>query len=64
VGTCGINAKCQVVNHIATCTCRNGHRGDPFSQCTPIPGKTNPVKRDRILFLIYTDCISICLPTY
>jgi hypothetical protein len=45
VGTCGINAKCQVVNHIATCTCRNGHRGDPFSQCTPIPGKTNPVNK-------------------
>jgi hypothetical protein len=29
-----------VVNHLATCICRNGYRGDPFTQCTPIPGET------------------------
>ena len=35
---CGLEAKCQVVNHIATCTCRPGFQGDPFTQCTQIPG--------------------------
>ena len=35
---CGLEAKCQVVNHIATCSCRPGYRGDPFTQCTLIPG--------------------------
>ena len=63
VGTCGINAKCQVVNHLATCTCRNGYRGDPFTQCTPIPGESNPHRGNNVfLVLISTDCIlSACL---
>ena len=39
VNTCGIKARCQVVNHIATCTCLPDFRGDPFTQCTQIPGK-------------------------
>ena len=36
-GSCGLEARCQVVNHIPTCTCNQGYRGDPFSQCVPIP---------------------------
>ena len=41
-GTCGVKARCQVVNHIPTCTCQQGYRGDPFTQCIlipPVPGK-------------------------
>ena len=38
-GTCGINARCQAVNHIATCTCTGGFRWDPFTQCVTIPFK-------------------------
>ena len=41
-GSCGVQARCQVVNHIPTCTCKQGYRGDPFSQCIlipPTPGK-------------------------
>jgi hypothetical protein len=34
---CGINAKCQVINHLPTCTCLPGYRGDPFSACSLIP---------------------------
>ena len=48
-GTCGINARCQVVNHIATCTCSSGFRGDPFTQCVTIPGKII----HRIIILLY-----------
>lgn len=32
-GTCGQNAKCEVVNHIPICSCPNGYTGDPFSNC-------------------------------
>ena len=41
-GTCGLEARCQVVNHIPTCTCKPGYNGDPFTQCIkipPVPGK-------------------------
>lgn len=32
-GTCGINARCQVVNHNPICSCNNGYNGDPFVRC-------------------------------
>lgn len=32
-GTCGINARCQVVNHNPICSCNNGFTGDPFVRC-------------------------------
>lgn len=33
-GTCGQNAICQVVNHIAICTCIPKFTGDPFRYCS------------------------------
>lgn len=36
-GTCGQNARCQVVNHNPICSCAQGNTGDPFSRCYPIP---------------------------
>lgn len=33
-GTCGLNAICQVVNHLPSCTCISGYTGDPFRQCS------------------------------
>lgn len=32
-GTCGVNAACRVLSHVATCTCLEGYEGDPFSAC-------------------------------
>lgn len=32
-GTCGLNARCQVVNHNPICSCSPGFTGDPFVQC-------------------------------
>lgn len=32
-GTCGSNAICQVVNHVATCYCQPGYYGNPFVYC-------------------------------
>lgn len=36
-GTCGSNAKCQIINHIPMCTCLPGYIGDPFKYCQIIP---------------------------
>lgn len=32
-GTCGVNARCQVVNHNAVCSCLPGFTGDPIVNC-------------------------------
>jgi len=35
-GTCGVGAKCNVVNHRPICSCPARYSGDPFVRCTPI----------------------------
>lgn len=37
VGSCGLNARCQVINHSPICSCPPGNTGDPFRSCYPIP---------------------------
>ncbi|XP_031635513.1 neurogenic locus notch homolog protein 1-like, partial [Contarinia nasturtii] len=32
-GACGSNADCRVVNHLASCSCRIGYTGNPYSSC-------------------------------
>lgn len=39
IGTCGQNAKCQVINHNPICSCSNGYTGDPFVRCTRLERK-------------------------
>lgn len=39
VNTCGINANCEVVNHMAICTCPMRTTGNAFIQCSPIKGE-------------------------
>lgn len=36
VGTCGINALCNVNNHHPICRCQSGYTGDPFTRCYEI----------------------------
>ena len=38
-GTCGLNARCEVINHSPICSCQSGYTGDPFTRCFPIPRK-------------------------
>jgi hypothetical protein len=38
-GTCGQNARCDVVNHIPMCSCTPGFSGNPFIECRPQRGK-------------------------
>jgi len=46
-GSCGLNARCHVLNHVPVCSCQDGYSGDPFTQCSPIPMATErPVPTD------------------
>jgi len=38
-GTCGLNARCEVINHSPICSCQFGFTGDPFTRCFTIPRK-------------------------
>lgn len=38
-GSCGLNARCLVVNHIPNCICVDSYVGDPFTICTLQPRK-------------------------
>lgn len=33
-GPCGLNAKCEIINHLPICSCSEGRTGDPFVQCS------------------------------
>ena len=37
VGACGLNARCEVINHSPICSCRQGQTGDPFRSCYDLP---------------------------
>lgn len=39
IGTCGLNTRCQVVNHNPICSCSPGFTGDPFASCHKIQRK-------------------------
>ena len=39
IDSCGSNADCHVINHVAICVCQSGYTGDPFIQCSPVPSK-------------------------
>lgn len=49
-GTCGIAARCEVINHNPICSCNAGEQGDPFVSCsvpaedgrTPAPPTQSP----------------------
>ena len=36
-GSCGLGARCEVINHSPICSCQEGQTGDPFQSCRPIP---------------------------
>lgn len=38
-GTCGLNALCEVYNHIPNCRCPEGMQGNPFVQCQAVQSK-------------------------
>lgn len=36
IGSCGFNAQCNVVNHVASCYCPENFSGNPFKVCYAI----------------------------
>lgn len=38
INTCGVNANCDVVNHMAVCTCPSKTTGNAFIECKPMKG--------------------------
>lgn len=72
-GTCGINAKCQVVNHNPICSCPTRYTGDPFTRCTPVtedvvpstdPCKPSPCGPNSECRLINDSPSCSCLPEF
>lgn len=50
-GSCGLNAKCNVINHTPICACYEGYEGDPFQKCrVKPPSKTTSIS--------YYNCFS------
>ena len=41
LGSCGLNAQCNVINHVAICFCPIGLTGDPFTNCFPVNTLSN-----------------------
>lgn len=38
-GLCGLNAECQIVNHVPNCICVIGYVGNPYNNCVMREGK-------------------------
>lgn len=53
-GTCGVGARCQVINHNPICSCPPRYSGDPFLRCIPI--RKNPL----CPIMIRTPCCGLC----
>lgn len=45
-GSCGIDARCEVINHSPICGCPPGKTGDPFKRCLDLPPPEPPRERD------------------
>ena len=39
-GSCGLNAQCNVLNHVPICNCPEGYTGDAFVRCALKPADT------------------------
>lgn len=44
-GSCGMNAVCNVINHVPNCACKPGYDGDAFVRCHPIVVAARPSKQ-------------------
>lgn len=69
LNTCGTNAVCQVVSHMAVCTCPERTSGNAFIQCNPIKGsnlksisKYNflPILPSKFVFNTYNTLQILC----
>jgi len=72
IGVCGVNAKCEVVNHYPVCYCPSGRSGDALISCqeirdypTPInPCDPSPCGPNSRCLISGTNAVCSCLPDY
>lgn len=57
-GSCGQNAKCNVVNHTPFCSCLPGFEGDAFVECSRTPESKYFYTRNNISYFIFS--LSYC----
>lgn len=61
-GSCGQNARCSVMNHIAICTCVEGYKGDPFTACSVVPqGKYYYLLYYQNFFLMKSEILCVTI---
>lgn len=53
LGSCGLNALCNVYNHVPACNCLEGYTGDPFTGCQYQPRKLTTLVNKRLKSLIF-----------
>ncbi|XP_053617347.1 neurogenic locus notch homolog protein 1-like isoform X2 [Plodia interpunctella] len=67
-GTCGINANCDVRNHIPVCSCPAGYTGNPFSSCRVADPEEachpSPCGSNTKCHVANNQAICTCLPGY
>lgn len=60
-GTCGVNARCHVINHNPICTCRAGFTGDPFVTCQLEQSKVFFNRKNEIKFFKFSFKLPILI---
>jgi hypothetical protein len=53
LGSCGLGARCEVINHSPICSCREGQTGDPFQSCFDMPRKLEFVIQSFKISVVY-----------
>lgn len=57
-GTCGLNARCNVVNHNPICSCPSGQVGDPFIRCVQEESKRMSFIKLNFTFFFFLYSLS------
>ncbi|KAK6636524.1 hypothetical protein RUM43_010186 [Polyplax serrata] len=67
-GQCGVNANCDVKNHVPVCSCPQHYRGDPFTSCRRVDPQElcnpSPCGKNTECTVINNVPTCSCLPGY
>ncbi|KAH9631172.1 hypothetical protein HF086_006750 [Spodoptera exigua] len=67
-GACGVNANCDVRNHIPVCSCPPGYTGNPFSSCRIADPEEachpSPCGANTKCHVANNQAVCTCLPGY
>lgn len=70
-GICGLNAVCDVINHVPMCSCPNGMAGNAFEECklqqSPVisnPCNPSPCGQNSQCRVLHNQAVCTCLPGF